>query len=122
ELGMELGHHDALRRLTPELRRGVAEEELGGVVDLAYDRVGIEFEHGNRRALGEEGELAAARLDLATGLLQLDQLARVGMSQPVTREEYPVQAVGDCDAHRVEERDEERDLGEQAVAEGGEHI
>ena len=45
------------------------------MVHLGHRAVRLQLEHGDRRALGEERELAAARLDLAARLLQLDQLA-----------------------------------------------
>ena len=74
--------------------------------------------HGDRRPLGEQRELAAARLDLAAGFAQLDQLLlealveaavvlgepAVGVAQAVAGVEDAVEAVGDGHAHGVEER------------------
>src|SRR3712207_8179177 len=48
-----------------ELGLGEAEEELGPRVDLPHAAVDAELEHRDRRPVGEQGELAAARIDLA---------------------------------------------------------
>src|SRR5688572_20243314 len=75
EVAVQVGADQLFRARADELGGGKAEEDFGRVVHLGHRAVRLQLEHGNRRALGEEGELAAARLDLAAGLLQLDQLA-----------------------------------------------
>src|SRR5216117_893986 len=51
----------------------------------------------------------------------LGQLA-VRVAQTVARVEHPVQAIGDGDADAVEQRHQQRDLREQAVAERGQDV
>src|SRR3989449_11570315 len=74
ELGMQLGQPQAFDVSADQLARRVSEQKLGGVVDRGDDALGIDLENGDRRALGERRQLAAARLDLAPCLLELHQL------------------------------------------------
>ena len=99
------------------LRAGIAEENLGRMVDVGDAAPGIELEHRDRRTLREERQLATARLDLAARFVELDQLAleafiqaaivlgepAICVPQPVAGVEHLCKAVRNRDVDRVEQ-------------------
>src|SRR3954470_15770502 len=100
------------------------------MVHLVDDTRSIELQYRDRRPFGEQGQLPPARFHLPARFLQLDELlleplieaavvlgqSPVGMAQAIAGIKNAVQAVSDGDTDRVEERNQERDLGEEAVA------